>query len=166
MCFENARGINTGIFFAAEKSNMLCERFLVPYIHAHYTKETQLVNTRMNEPVINELLPTLKWNAQTQYFSVDGKQILILGCEEHNRLMKHYGTRSWCDNLPKYTVSGDNWLKRRLRRPERFEKLESSSIGRKVLPLYTFLSYDLLDLGPVFYLKLFYNNHIKARFKS
>lgn len=165
MCFENARGINTGQFFACEKGAELCRRFLEPYQKCHYTRETQLVNTQMNEPIIRELLPNIKWNGHSQSFAVDGKRILIMGCEEYSGLMKHYGTRSWCENLPEYSVSKDNWLKRRLRKPERFEKLESSAFGRRILPIYTFLSYDLLDLGPVFYVKLFYNNHIRARFK-
>lgn len=158
MCFENARGINTGLFFAAEKGSHLCIRFLEPYMTTHYTKESQMVNTAMNKPVIREFLPELKWNGETQRF----QDTYIIGCEEYGRFMKHHGTRSWCDNLPPYNVSKDSALKSVLRKPEIFERLEHNRIGRRILPVYTFLSYDLLDLGPMFYIKLFYNNHIKS----
>lgn len=130
-----------------------------PYLHAVYSNETKLVNTRMNEPIIREMLPDLKWNSQTQALD----KVLVMGCEEYGRLMKHYGTRSWCENLPEYKVSKDSALKRFLRKPEHFERLEHSRIGKYFLPVYTFLSYDLLDLGPLFYIKLFYNNRRRKR---
>lgn len=166
MCFENGRSIASGLFFATEKGNNICKRFISSYTCTHYSKKSQLVNTKMNEPIIREMLPNLKWNGKTQLFELEDIKILIVGCEEYSQKMKHHGTRSWCDNLPEYTVSRNNRLKKWLRKPEYFEKLESCNIGKRLLPLYTFVSYDLFDLGPIFYLKLFYNNHIKAYFKS
>ena len=150
MCFENERGIASGLFFGAEKGSALCERFMAPYVNETYSDDTRIVNTRMNEPILRELLPKLKWNAKTQEFG----DICIIGCEEYGRIMKHYGTRSWCDDLPEYHVSNSTWLKRAMRNPDVFEKLEHSAVGRKILPVYTFLAYDLQDLGPLFYLKL------------
>ena len=161
LSFETERGINTGQFFACRQGGDLCRRLLLPYSQVSYSPDTVLVNTRMNEPVIRELLPDLKWNGKTQRFGDDA--FLILGYEEYGRIMKHYGMRSWCENLPDWKVSKDSRLKRFLRRPETFEKFENSALGRKLLPAYTFLSYDLLDLGPGFYLKLLYNKRIRPK---
>ena len=65
LCFENARGINTGMFFAAESGHEMCKKFLEPYTQIHYSKETILVNTKMIEPVIRSFLPTLIWDGKT-----------------------------------------------------------------------------------------------------
>lgn len=122
-----------------------------PYL-SEDSQEKFLTNTEMNKPIIKEVFPELRWNDNSQII----RNQYFMSTSEYAGLMKHYGTRSWCDDLPDYKFSGDMWLKRVLRKPEIFEKLESISIGRKVLPLYTFISYDLLDLGPLFYIKRLY----------
>ena len=145
-----------GSFFATQPDSTLCKSFLKPYVEGHFSKESYLVNTKMNEPVICALLPNLRWNGETQVF--DG--VYIIGCEEYAAMMKHHGTRSWADNLPECTISKMNWLKRLMRKPEIFERLERSKIGRRILPIYTFLAYDLQDLGPMFFIQV---NYIKLK---
>lgn len=67
--------------------------------------------------------------------------------------MRHYGTRSWCDNLPENKISGFWKLKKFLRNPKFFAFQENKKLLKKTVPIDTFMVYDLLDLGPVYYLK-------------
>ena len=150
LVFENARGINTGMIFGGVKKSKLSKELLNPYLEIHYSKETELVNSKMNYPIFKQEFPTLKWNGKTQIVS----NTIIIGCEEYARLMKHYGTRTWCENLPEYHISKPGPVKKILRNPNIFEKLENNNILRKFLPFYTFLVYDLLDLGPIYFIKL------------
>lgn len=161
LCFENARGINTGMFFASEARTQICCNFFKPYINLHFSNDIKELNTSMNRPVICAMFPNIKWDGKTQVYG----NTYIIGCEEYGAIMKHYGTRSWCDNLPKYTVSKPTWLKKVMRNPKIFEKLENVRIGKKILPIYTFLAYDLQDLGPLFYIKLNINK-MKSKLKK
>ena len=38
LCFENARGISTGLFFASHPNSTICKLFLEPYWQMHYSK--------------------------------------------------------------------------------------------------------------------------------
>ena len=79
--------------------------------------------------------------------------------------MKHHATRTWCDNLPKAKINEANKLMRTMRNPRIFEKLESNKAGRKILPFYTFVAYDLQDLGALYFIKLNFNK-MKAKMKK
>lgn len=151
LAFDTARSIASGLIYISEPRARLTARFMDTYL-LDESQDHFRINSVMNKPVIQKEFPELKWNDHSQTI----RNQYFMSTSEYSRLMKHYGTRSWCDDLPDYKVSGDMWLKRVLRNPAIFEKLEGNSIGKKVLPLYTFVSYDLLDLGPLFYIKRMY----------
>lgn len=148
--FENARTIATGLGMGAEKHNEVIRDLLRNYERNHFNKNNFKVNSMMDRTVFIESFPELNWNNSDQI--VDN--VFFMSSKTYGENMKHYGTRSWAD-LPEYTISGDMKIKRILRNPVIFRNLERNSMGRKLLPIYTFLAYDLLDMGPVFYLKLF-----------
>ena len=144
LVFENARGINTGMFCACEKGSILFRKFLDAYTEASYPGRT---NVRMNKEVIERQYPKLKWNNETQQFGSD----VFLSHDEYDKTMRHYGEGSWIE----YNIEGavsTRWggLKRLLRNPLIFEKLE----GSKLLGPYEFVAYDLLDYGPMYFLKI------------
>lgn len=147
--FENGRTIATGLGMGTVKNNETVKALLDNYRSTHFETDNITVNAVMDKPVFVRLFPTLEWNNTDQI--VNGVYFMSSGT--YGQKMKHYGTRSWAD-IPEYKVSGDMKIKRILRNPTVFKKLESSAMGRKVLPIYTFLAYDLLDLGPLFYVKL------------
>ena len=149
LVFENERGIATGLTFGAQKNSVLCRKLLEPYNGLSFLENGPILNTTINRDVFVAEFPGLKWNAKTQTFG----NTYIMGTDEYHRYMKHYGTKTWCDNLPKYTLTGDMPIKRFLRNPAIFEKLEASPLGKKVLPVYQFLAYDLLDLGPFYFVR-------------
>ena len=149
LVFETERAIATGLCFGSCPDSPFCQALLEPYLNGHYTKETETVNSMVNKPVFLSYFPNLKWDGKTQIHS----STYIMGIEEYSTKMKHHGTRSWCDNLPEYTISGCWKLKKFLRNPKFISFLESKTLLRKIAPLYIFLVYDFLDLGPIYYVK-------------
>lgn len=158
--FENGRTIATGLGFGAEKHDKTVRKLLSNYERTHYDKNHFKVNTMMDKAVFIKCFPNLKWDNSDQI--VDN--VYFMSSETYGKNMKHYGTRSWAD-LPEYTISGDMKIKRIMRNPVIFRSLERYSMGRKLLPIYTFLAYDLLDMGPIFYLKLF-DRKLKRRIRG
>lgn len=149
LVFDNERSIASGLFLAAKLNSSLIEKFLDCYIKEEFDKNRVKTNTTMNKPVILDMFPELIWNASTQVINNN----MIMSPGEYNCIMKHYGTRSWLDNNPGYKLTKDNRLKRLLRNPKIFQRLGESSIGNKLLPIYEFISYDVLDLGLIYYIK-------------
>ncbi len=147
--FETERAISSGLFFVAEKGSKLCRALLEPYQGCVYSKETETINSVMNKPIFANMLPGLEWNGKQQVIH----NSCVMGTAEYGRLMKHHGMRSWCDDLPSFKVSRDNKLKRVLRNPKIFTRMESSRFFRKLVPIYEFAVYDFLDLGPIYYVK-------------
>lgn len=149
MSFETERSINSGLFLAATQGSSLCDALLAPYRGVSYCREKEVVNSVMNKPVLIKELPSLKWDGKEQV--IEGN--CIMGIAEYGALMHHHGMRSWCDDLPSYKVSRDNKLKRILRNPKIFARMECGKILRRFVPVYEFMVYDFLDLGPVYYFK-------------
>lgn len=148
LVFENGRGIASGLFYGTVCGSCLCREMLEQYKEIHYTSEKQM-NTSMNKPVFKKAYPTLEWNGKTQIFGND----YIMGCEEYSSFARHYGTRSWCHNLPEYSVRTPNWIIRKLRNPKIFQWLERFSRLGMILKVYQFAVYDLYDLGLEYYIK-------------
>lgn len=149
LVFETERSISSGLFFVAQKGSLLCQELLEPYQGCVYAKDNEIVNSMMNKPIFKKFLPGLQWDGKKQVINNN----CIMGTSEYGKLMRHHGMRSWCDNLPSYKVSKDNKLKRLLRNPKIFTWMESKKVWCKMIPIYEFLAYDLLDLGPFYYFK-------------
>ena len=152
LVFDNERGIATGLTYAAQKGSPLSQMLLEPYLDLAFDPEHPILNTTINRAVFIREFQGLEWNAQTQIFGAT----YIMGPSQYGALMKHYGTKTWCDNLPEYTVSGDMKIKSILRNPAIFKKLEQTVLGRKILPIYEFIAYDLLDVGPTYFVRRFF----------
>ena len=149
LAFDTERSIASGLCLGGERGSLLCQKLLAPYLETHYTKKTETVNSMVNKPVFQKEFPLLRWNGKTQTH----ENTCFLGMEEYGRLMKHYGTHSWCDNLPEHKISGFWKLKKFLRNPEWIAFLESRPILKKIAPIYIFFVYDFFDLGPLYYIK-------------
>ena len=149
LVFETERAINTGLCLGGHAGSELCKKLLEPYLNSSYSKDAEQVNSMANKPVFLRDLPDLIWDGQTQICG----GTYIMGCGDYGKKMRHYGTRSWCDDLPEYKISGFWGLKKFLRNPNIFGFMEESRLLKKMIPLYEFLVYDLLDLGPIYYAK-------------
>lgn len=158
--FQNARGIATGLFFASEKNNDILKQLLLCY--DSISEKAFLSCVVMNRPVFVNYYTWLKWNCQTQI----NRDSCFLGQKDYSRLMKHYGTKSWVEDLPTYSLSGDMWLKRFLRDPKKFEQLEKNRLTNKLVPVYTFIAYDFLDLGLLYFCKTMYKKIKKKLYRK
>ena len=149
LVFETERAIASGLFFASAPDTPLVSELLESYQGIEYTLESETVNSIMNKPVIQKMFPTLRWDAKSQTIGTAH----FMGGDVYHTLMRHHGTRSWCDDLPEYTVKHHPKLDKFLRNPKIFEFLEGKRFLRWIVPIYTFLVYDFLDLGPMYYIK-------------
>lgn len=162
MAFENERGVASGLVYMCVKRDPVCKAMRDAYDEIEFNKSKLIVNTRNNKPILEKFFPELEWNNVTQHC----KNYLFISTEEYNSLMKHYGTRTWCANFPKkYKVKPENKLTKFLRKPEIFKFMENNRVLKKAVPLYTFMVYDLLSMGPIFYIRLNLNK-IKIKIKS
>lgn len=92
----------------------------------------------------------LKWNGKTQIIGNN----YIMGFLEYDKIMKHYGTRSWMQGLPNYSVRTPNWVIKKLRSPSIINKLEANIRLKTMARMYEVIVYDLYDLGPLHFIKL------------
>lgn len=151
--FETELNINTGIGFGACKHHGAVESMLKAYENRHFLKENGKLDLspcpKLNTEALREYHPDFQRNGKPQLF--DG--VRILSFSEYAAFAKHYGTGTWLDEpLVKRGEYKDTKLKRFLREPGRIARIEKR-MGKKFLSVYIFFSYDLLEMGPWYYIK-------------
>lgn len=153
--FETERNIATGLGFGAAAGHPTVTAMLRYYEGRSFLKNGKPDLTPCpanNTEMLLTVCPSLVRNGCHQ---VAG-DVLVLSQGDYSRLMKHYGTASWTDNpnldQKRQHVYKDTRLKRFLRQPKRFDFIEKN-FGRKAVKIYTFLVYDLMEMGIGFYLK-------------
>lgn len=149
LVFETERAVNSGLFMGAKKGSEMCRQLLQPYLENTYSKEGEIINSMMNKPIIQSFFAGMQWNGLQQVIN----NSCLMGIAQYGQMMKHHGMRSWCDNLPSFKISKDSKLKRKLRNPKIFAWMEKKKGFRKLVPVYEFMVYDLLDLGVFYYFK-------------
>ena len=149
LAFETERAIQTGLVYMSSPDSELTKKLLEPYNSMHYMRDKEIVNSIINKPVFLKCFPELKWSGDMQII----RNTYFMGMSEYGEIMRHHGTRSWGDTIPKYKISGCWRLKKILRNPRLFEILEHNKLLKVIVPIYTFVVYDLLDLGVVYYIK-------------
>ena len=128
----------------------LCKKMLLCYCEKSFSNFQQKVNTHINKLVICNYFSMLKWNGKTQIIGNN----YIMGFLEYDKIMKHYGTRSWMQGLPNYSVRTPNWVIKKLRSPSIINKLEANIRLKTMARMYEVIVYDLYDLGPLHFIKL------------
>lgn len=149
--FETDRNIASGLGFGAAAGHGTVKAMLAVYDDRHF-----LVNGKpdlspcpaKNTEALRDLYPAFMRNGKTQY--LDGTA--ILSCGDYASFARHHGTMSWVDGHKGSHIYKDTKLKRILRKPEYFDWIEQH-LGKKATAVYTFAVYDLLEMGPVYYVK-------------
>lgn len=149
--FETNLYVNSGQGFGAAAGHPSIKEMLASYDGKHF-----LVNGKTdlnpcpakNTDALRRIYPKFQRNGTSQYF--DG--VRILSSEEYHAIAFHHGTKSWVDGPVGIHVFKDTKIKRWLRKPEYFDFIENR-LGKKAMKVYTFLVYDLLEMGSVFYIK-------------
>lgn len=150
--FETNLYINSGQGFGAVAGHPSVKAMLACYDGKHF-----MVNGKMdmspcpakNTEALKERYSQFQRNGKPQCFA--GVRILSAG--EYNAAAHHHGARSWVEGEERETyVFKDTKIKRWLRKPEYFDFIEDK-FGKKAMRVYTFLVYDLMELGPVYFMK-------------
>ncbi len=154
MAFENARSINSGLIFAAEKELDFTKKMLDCYNDEQLLKRSYITNVSLNRPVIKKYYPQISWDEKSQKIN----DLYLIGTEEYDTLMRHHATGTWLPAGLNYKPKKDSFIKKKLkiflRNPKIFEKLEKSTAGKKLVRVYTLLAYDILDMELMYFIKL------------
>ena len=149
--FETDRNIASGLGFGAKAGHCSLKEMFTSYEGRHFFvkgKQDLSPCPAKNTEALCSIYPDFRRNGKTQL--LDG--CLILSGGEYASFAHHHGTASWVEGNKGNHKFKDTKLKRFLRKPTRFDWIEKH-LGKKVTAIYTFLVYDLLEMGPMFYIK-------------
>ena len=152
--FETNLYINSGLGFGAIAQHPSVGAMLACYNGRHFIikgKPDLSPCPAKNTEALRNLYPQFQRNGTAQFF--DGVKTLSSG--EYNAIALHHATKTWIDGPVAIHVFKDTKLKRWLRKPEHFDFIENN-FGKKAMGIYTFLVYDLLEMGPLYYFKRFW----------
>lgn len=149
--FETNLNVASGLGFGAVAAHPSVAAMLKSYDSRHF-----LVNGKpdmspcpaKNTEALRDYYPQFRRNGTPQLF----EGVRILSGDEYYAIAYHHGTKSWVDGPLGSHKFKDTMLKRWLRKPEYFDFIEKI-FGKKAMKIYTFLVYDLMEMGPVYYLK-------------
>lgn len=153
---DDIRYVNTGLGFGAEKENELIGKILEKRAERAY--DLTICNS-IDTPIIRNYL-NIKQSRDSQLCG----NTYIVGMLEYPNYARHLETNSWKDTEWKDFASsrrGKNWkLKCFVRNPKLINWLERNG-ETKISKLYIFCAYDLLDNGPVYFIKRTFNKKKK-----
>lgn len=156
---DDVRYINTGIGFGAIKEHHLIGTILSAYTQYSFPAGT---NVLRDTPVIERTLPFWEKSDQNQVLTGN---ILIIGIRGYGRYARHLYAYSWADDSSKQrTLISDvtekktvlqrcSWkIKCAVRNPSLIAFFDRRK-GTRIEKIYTFCAYDLLDYGPLYFVK-------------
>lgn len=156
---DDVRYVNTGMGFGAIKGHHLIGTIMDAYTLYSFPAGTNILR---DTPVIEQELPFWKKSDQAQV--LEGN-ILIIGIRGYGQYARHLYAYSWSDDASKqHTLISDvikkktflqrfSWkLKCAVRNPS-FISFFDQKKGTRIEKIYTFCAYDLLDYGPLYFVK-------------
>lgn len=156
--FETERQVNTGTGFGAEKGHRAVKAMLRTYEDRHFLirgKPDQRPCPSFNTEELVRDYPTIRRDGTTQTV----EDVLLLSCGEYAKRAIHHGAASWGDN-PKTEIQplkqyNDTPIKRAMKNPKCFAFVERY-LGKRMLKVYSFIAYDLVEYGPLHFIKRFF----------
>lgn len=150
--FEHERSIATGLCCGCIKGLPLIKDMIDAYKNEHFDSNNMVVNTVINMPIIRSKTG-LVLDGSNQI--IDNIEFISTGM--FSNFAVHYGTRTWDESQQNYTLKRKPYkntaIKRFLKDPKKFEYIENHFGEGCILKLYTFITYDLIEMGPVYYIK-------------
>lgn len=101
-----------------------------------------------NTEAFKSIYKSFERNGITQEIS----GILVLSSNDYALKAIHHGTATWVDNYEKKKAYKETKLKKILRNYRIFDFIEKH-FGKTVVSVYTFIAYDLLEMGVYYYVK-------------
>lgn len=150
--FESERYIASGLGFGASAKNPIVKEMLDMYNGRHFMirgKPDMKPCPAINTEAMKRLYPELHQGGKPQQIG----KLRILSYGEYSSMAKHYGTATWVTsaNAQKRAYQSTA-LKRWLRQEKNFNFIENH-LGTRAMNLYTFFAYDLLENGPVYFIR-------------
>lgn len=167
--FEFKSRIATGLGFGCEKGNKCIKYMIDDYSDRRFIKENGKLNleacTYYNTNALEQYFESLKLNDKFQV--IDGNAFMSTGM--YNQVACHHYASSWTDS-PKNKIEKkrewkDSKIKRFLRNPDR-QRWVRSHTGKRVSKIYTFIAYDLTEMGLAFYLKRWCKKYVLKQEKG
>ena len=152
--FETNRNINTGIGFGSVANHPAVNAMLSYYKDRHFCASGKLDMTPCPAKNTEALVATyseFRRNGVHQCFN----HVIVLSGDDYAKVAKHYSTGLWGEGMKageKKREFKDTKFKRFIRKPEIIDWIEGK-VGKKAADIYVFCVYDLMELGPLYYLK-------------
>lgn len=152
--FESDRNLASGLGIGAAAAHPSVFAMLKYYEGRHFVVKGKLDQSpcpAKNTEAMVACYPCFVRNGKAQCFD----NVKILSFAEYAQFAVHHGAASWVDGpKPKEHVFKDTKLKRWLRKPEHFDFIEGK-LGKRAADIYTFVVYDLMEMGLLYYVKRF-----------
>lgn len=153
--FQNHSQINTGMGFGACAQNPLVAEMLTDYERETFDSNNlnQLASPVLSTAAVSRFLPDFIPNSQNQVCS----NMMFVHYEDYYQRATHYGTFTWQTEEQKKLMKfakkkhGAWRIKKYFRNPRIFLFLESHHLST-VSKIYSFLVYDLVDYGLVYWI--------------
>lgn len=151
--YETALNIATGLGFGSVKNHMIVDEMIKQYDGRHFLVNGKLDMTPCpagNTAAFRKCVPEFRRDNQTTVYR---DTILLLSSGDYPERMIHYGTATWVDHFEHKEKKFS--LLRKLRKPKIYKFIERK-FGKKGIKLYSFLVYDFVDYGLMYYIKRFF----------
>lgn len=158
---DDVRYIATGLGFGAEKGNWLIKAMMDAYEQYQYPSGTNVIRDTL---VVEKELMHWKKSDRSQII----QDVLLIGLIDYGRYATHLYTYTWADedtkakreleilSDKKNTVSSRTlWKIKTMMRSPRLISFFDQRKGTRIEKVYTFLAYDLLDCGLLYFIKRF-----------
>lgn len=159
---DDVRYIATGLGFGAEKGNTLIQAMMNAYKNYEYPSGTNVIR---DTKIMERELPQWKKSDKSQIVS-SGGGILIIGLKDYGKYATHLYTYTWADEEAQRKREAEiiNKKKNRIgirlvwkikcavRSPKIIAYFDNKR-GSKSERIYTFLAYDFLDYGLIYFVK-------------
>lgn len=156
---DDVRYINTGLGFGATPGHPLIKAVKDAYTTYQYPEGTNVIR---DSKIIETQLKYWKKSDRNQVID----DLLIIGLKDYGKYARHLYTYTWSDEKTQKKreeeiKSGSNvtWCSKLLwkikclaRSPEIIAYFDTKR-GSRIEKLYTFLAYDFLDCGPIYFFK-------------
>lgn len=156
--FLNERFVGTGLGFGAVKESRVIGYLLNNYLNMEWDFKHGIFNkvcTQIETEALEDFYGDFKRNNNKQMMK---DNTIVLSTAVWNKYSLHHGTGTWVDGgrEDNMEVKHQNLakFKKRIRNPEYFLWIRRH-FGRKAEYIYEFLTYDLIDMGFVYFLKRF-----------
>lgn len=150
--FESNRNLASGLGFGAIEQHKAIKAMLDFYNGKHFVingKAKMIPCPANNTESFAGTYKEFKRNGITQLID----DVLVLSTNDYSQKAIHHGTATWVDYYEKKTTMyKETKIKTILRSYEIFDFIEKH-FGRTVVSIYTFVVYDLLEMGIGYYLK-------------